>query len=224
LRKQWCIGQITAEFLWRMEQVLNVYEQSYNSRRPVICLDERPCQLLGEVMMPMAMKPNRIQRQDYHYERRGTCVVFMALEPFVGKRFVKVTERKTKRDYSRFMKELSRRYRKAEKIIIVQDNLNTHNPSSFYESFDAQEAFELSQRFEFIYTPKKASWLNMAEIELSALSKQCLDRRIGDMESLTNEVYPWAKQRNRERITVSWQFSKNKARNKFNRFYQTIKN
>lgn len=215
---------MNSEFLWRMEQVLDVYEQPYHSKRPVICFDERPCQLLGDTVMPLPMKPGKVQRQDYHYERHGTCCVLMAIEPWAGQRIAKVTEQKTKKDYARFMKELSERYCEAEKIVIVQDNLNTHNPSSFYETFDAQEAFELSRRFEWVYTPKKASWLNMAEIELSALSKQCLDRRIGNMKTLTNEVAPWVKQRNRKKITISWQFTKNKARIKFSRLYANINN
>ena len=207
-----------------MEEVLDIYERAYNPKRPVICFDERPCQLLNDVVMPIPMKPGCVQRQDYHYRRNGTAVVLMAIEPLAAKRIVKVTERKTKKDYARFMKVLSQRYKQAERIILVQDNLNTHNPSSFYETFSAQEAFELSQRFEFIYTPKKASWLNMVEIELSALSKQCLDRRIGDLSLLANEVYAWSKQRNRKRITISWQFTKNNARNKFSRFYEIFNN
>jgi hypothetical protein len=207
-----------------MEQVLDVYEQPYNSKRPVVCFDERPCQLLGDVLMPIPMKPGHIKRQDYHYERNGTCVVLIAVEPLAGQRIVKVTERKTKKDYAGFMKDLTSHYPDAEKIVLVQDNLNTHNPSSFYEVFDAPEAFALSQRFEMVYTPKKASWLNMAEIELSALSKQCLDRRISDIRILTKEVVAWVKKRNQLGITVTWQFTKNKARDKFIRFYNTIKN
>ena len=207
-----------------MEKVLDVYEHEYNPRRPVICFDERPCQLLNEVVMPLAMESGKIQRQDYHYERNGTCVVMMAVEPLAGQRTLKVTEQKTKKDYAQFMKALSDRYSQAEKIILVQDNLNTHNPSSFYETFEAQEAFELSQRFDFVYTPKKASWLNMAEIELSALSKQCLDRRIGDMKTLAKEVRPWARDRNRKKTRISWQFTKNKARDKFFRFYDAVNN
>ena len=152
-----------------MEKVLDIYEQPYNPLRPVICFDERPCQLLGDVLMPIPMKPGRVERQDYHYERNGTCVVLMAVEPLAGHRIVKVTKRKTKEDYAEFMKELASYYSDADKIVLVQDNLNTHNPSSFYELFDAPEAFALSERFEMVYTPKKASWLNMAEIELSAL-------------------------------------------------------
>lgn len=207
-----------------MEQVLDTYEQPYNPCRPVVCFDERPCQLLGDVLMPIPMKPGRIERQDYHYERHGSCVVLMAIEPLAGHRFVKVTEQKTKKDYAEFMKDLALHYPDADKIVLVQDNLNTHNPSSFYEVFDAPDAFTLSQSFEMIHTPKKASWLNMAEIELSALSKQCLDQRISDIQLLAKEVAVWAKERNRFGTTVTWQFTKNKARDKFGRFYWTIKN
>ena len=207
-----------------MEKVLDIYEQPYDSRRPIICFDERPCQLIGDILVPIPMKPGQELRQDYHYKRNGTCVVLLANEPLTGKRIVNVRERKTKRDYAEFMKQVAQKYRQADKIILVQDNLNTHNPSSFYEAFSAKEAFELSQRFEMIYTPKKASWLNMAEIEFSALSRQCLDRRISEMPALAKEVYAWSKQRNQKRVTITWQFTKNKAREKFQRFYRTIKN
>lgn len=215
---------MTAEFLWRMEQVLDIYERPYDSRRPVVCFDERPCQLLSDVLMPIPMKPGRVKRQDYHYKRHGTCAVLMAVEPLAGRRIVKVTERKTKKDYAKFMKSLSNRYPNADKIILVQDNLNTHNPSSFYEIFEAPEAFTLSQRFEMVYTPKKASWLNMAEIELSALSKQCLDRRIDKRQTLSREVTTWSTRRNRRKIKITWQFTKNKAREKLIKTYKSIKN
>jgi hypothetical protein len=207
-----------------MEQVLNIYEQPYNPRRPVVCFDERPCQLLGDVLMPIPMKPGHVERQDYHYKRYGTCVVLMAVEPLAGHRIVKVTEQKTKEDYAEFMKELIAHYPAADKIILVQDNLNTHNPSSFYEVFDAPEAFALSQRFEMVYTPKKANWLNMAEIELSALSKQCLDRRIAKRLLLSREVIAWSARRNRLHTKITWHFTKNDARDKLNRMYATIKN
>jgi len=207
-----------------MEQVLDVYEQPYDPLRPVICFDERPCQLLGDILMPIPMKQGRIERQDYHYKRNGTCTVLMAVEPLAGHRIVKVTERKTKKDYAEFMKSLAPRYPDAEKIVLVQDNLNTHNPSSFYEVFDAAEAFALSQRFEMVYTPKKASWLNMAEIELSALSKQCLDRRIAQRRILTKEVMTWSGKRNRLRTKITWQFTKNAAREKLGRHYDIIRN
>jgi len=206
-----------------MEDVLDVYEKPYDPRRPVVCFDERPCQLLGDIMMPIPMKPGEARKEDYHYERHGTCVVLMAVEPLAGRRFVKVTKRKTKDDYARFMKELECRYPQAEKITLVQDNLNTHNPSSFYETFPAHKAFALSERFDMVYTPKKASWLNMAEIKLSALSKQCLDRRIDNQAALAKEVVPWAKRRDQKRIKIEWSFSKNKAREKFASRYETIR-
>jgi len=207
-----------------MEEVLDVYEQPYDPQRPQICLDERPCQLIGDVVMPIPMKPGQVKRQDSYYKRNGTCCIMIAFEPLAGRRIIEVKERRTKKDYAKFMKKVEQAYQKAEKIVLVQDNLNTHNPSSFYETFSAQEAFDLSQRFQMIYTPKKASWLNMAEIELSALSKQCLDRRIGDIETFSKEVGAWANQRNRKKASVSWQFTKNVARDKLNRHYNLIKN
>jgi len=207
-----------------MENVLDIYEQPYDEHRPVVCFDERPCQLLGDVFAPIAMKPGRIQRQDYHYRRGGTCVVFTAVEPLSGHRIIKVSQRRTKKDYAGFMRTVAKHYRNAKEIILVQDNLNTHNPSSFYEAYEAEAAFALSRRFKMIYTPKKASWLNMAEIELSALSKQCLDRRIGDERRLREEVLAWARERNEAKIKIRWQFTKTKAREKLKRSYGTIKN
>ncbi len=207
-----------------MEQVLDIYERPYDPDYPVVCFDERPCQLLGDVLMPIPMKPGRVERQDYEYKRNGTCVVLMAVEPLAGRRVITVTERRTKKDYAEFMKALAASYPAAEKIVLVQDNLNTHNPSSFYEAFPAAEAFALAQRFEMVYTPKKASWLNMAEIELSALSKQCLDRRIAEMNMLAAQVGSWTKQRNRLKAGISWNFTKNDARNKLSRLYDTINN
>lgn len=224
MKKQWCIGTVTAEYLWRMEQVLDIYEQSYDKKRPVVCFDERPCQLLSDVLMPIPMKPGRVERQDYHYKRHGTCAVLMAVEPLAGRRIVEVSKQKTKKDYAEFMKNLASHYPQADKIVLVQDNLNTHNPSSFYEVFEAGEAFALSQRFEMVYTPKKASWLNMAEIELSALSKQCLDRRIARIGTLASQVRGWAKRRNHLKIKIRWNFTKDKARDKFDTFYDDIKN
>ncbi len=207
-----------------MEEVLSLYERPYDSKRPVICFDERPCQLIGQVVVPLPMKPGKVFRQDYHYRRNGTCVAMLAYQPLAGRRFTSIRQQKTKKDYALFMEELARAYPEAEKIILVQDNLNTHNPSSFYETFSSEKAFELTQRFEMRYTPKKASWLNMAEIELSALSKQCLDRRLGDIETFAGEVEAWSRERNRERITVSWQFTKNDAREKFKRHYNSVQN
>jgi hypothetical protein len=207
-----------------MEQVLDIYERPYDPDYPVVCFDERPCQLLGDVLMPIPMRPGRVERQDYEYKRNGTCVVLMAVEPLAGRRVITVTERRTKKDYAEFMKALAASYPEADKIVLVQDNLNTHNPSSFYEAFPAAEAFALAQRFKMVYTPKKASWLNMAEIELSALSKQCLDRRIAEMKTLASQVVRWSKQRNRLKAGISWNFTKNDARNKLSRHYVTINN
>ena len=207
-----------------MEQVLDTYEQPYDRRRPVVCFDERPCQLLGDVLMPIPMKPGRVERQDYHYQRHDTCVVLMAVEPLAGCRIVKVTKQKTNRDYAEFMKDLASPYPDADKIVLAQDNLNTHNPSSFYEVFDAPEAFALSQRFEMVDTPKKASWLNMAEIELPALSKQCLDRRIDQRCILAKEVLIWSAKCNRLQTKITWHFTKSNAREKLSKVYNTINN
>jgi hypothetical protein len=207
-----------------MEQVLDIYERSYDPDYPVVCFDERPCQLLDDVLMPIPMKPGRVERTDYEYKHNGTCVVLMAVEPLAGRRVITVTERRTKKDYAEFMKALAASYPAGKKIVLVQDNLNTHNPSSFYEAFPAAEAFALAQRFEMVYTPKKASWLNMAEIELSALSKQCLDRRIAEMKTLAAQVGSWTKKRNRLKAGISWNFTKNDARNKLSRLYDTINN
>lgn len=206
-----------------MERVLDCYEKPYDPDYPVVCFDERPCQLVEDVLQPLPIKEGQEKREDYHYKRNGTAVVLAAIEPILGTRIVDVREQKTKTDYSEFMQKLADRYSKAKKIILIQDNLNTHNPSSFYENLPAEQAFALSQRFEMIYTPKKASWLNMAEIEFSALSKQCLDRRIGDICTLSNEVQAWAKARNKNRVKITWQFTKEKAREKFERFYKKIR-
>ena len=207
-----------------MEDVLNLYEQPYNPARPVVCFDERPCQLTGEIVTPIPMKPGKVFRQNYHYERNGTCVTMLAYQPLTGKRLVSVRKQKTKKDYALFMKSLDAAYPEAEKIILIQDNLNTHNPSSFYETFPPEKAFRLSRRFRMCYTPKKASWLNMAEIEFSALAKQCLTRRLGNLATFSEEVYAWTRERNRKKTTVSWQFTKNDARKKFDRFYKDVRN
>lgn len=218
------MGRLTSEFIWRMEEVLDVYERDYDPKRPVICFDERPCQLIDDIVAPIPMKPGRVQRHDHEYKRNGTCVVLIAFEPLTGKRIIDTRERRTKKDYGRFMKRVARAYPRAEKITLVQDNLNTHNPSSFYETFSPIGAFHLAQRFHMVYTPKKASWLNIAEIELAALSRQCLDRRIGDVNKLAQEVSAWGRERNRRKATVSWQFTKDIARDKLGRHYRNIRN
>lgn len=220
LKKQWCLGTLTSLFLWRMEDILQLYEQPYDPTRPLICFDERPCQLIGDVLVPLPMMPGKPKREGYQYKRNGVCTIFIAFEPLTGQRIVQVRSQRTKQDYAQFMKYVAEtHYPHAQTIIVVQDNLNTHNPSSFYEILPPEAAFALAGRFEMHYTPTKASWLNMVEIELSILSKQCLDRRIGNIETLEREVLAWVEQRNAKRATVHWQFSQHKARDKFRRFY-----
>jgi hypothetical protein len=216
-RRHWCLGKITNEFLWRMEDVLDLYEQPHDERWPVVCIDERPCQLIGEVITPLPMKPGEVQRSDYEYVRNGVATLFVAVEPLTGKRLLKVTSRRTKQDYAEFMREVSQAWSAAERICLVQDNLNTHTPGSFYEAFSAEEAFALAECFEMHYTPKKASWLNMAEIEISAIARQCLDRRIATEERLAREIASYSAQR--QGVTLRWRFTKNDARQKLARHY-----
>jgi len=161
-----------------MEDILHLYALPYDARRPLICVDEHPCQLIDNVLSPLSMAPGKPERQDYHYQRHGVCTLFMAFEPLRGRRWGQIRERRTKQDYAQFMRWIAAHYPKADVITVVQDNLNTHNLGSFYQAFTPKETFALAQRFEMHYTPPKASWLNMVEIELSILSKQCLDQRI----------------------------------------------
>lgn len=207
-----------------MEDVLDIYEQPYDPKYPVLCFDERPCQLIGDAIVPIPIKPGSPKKEHYEYVRNGTCCIFMAFEPHKGKRFVRVKERRTMVDYADFMKMLANQYPEAEAIRLVQDNLNTHTAGSFYEALPPENAFTLAKRFEYHYTPKKGSWLNMAEIELSALSKQCLDRRIADMKKLSDEVGSWERDRNEIGVTVRWRFNKDKARAKLQRHYSNLQN
>ena len=209
-------------FIARLEQILHLYALDYDEHYPVICFDERPCFLIGDSVAGLEMKAGQAARQHYAYEKKGACVLLMAIEPKTGKRLARITDRRTKLDYAHFMKELAARYPKAKKIRVVQDNLNTHSTSAFYEAFSAEEAFTLSQRFEFYYTPKRASWLNMIEIEFSALSKQCLSRRIATKQQLESEVLAIVKDREEKGIKIDWQFSIERARNKLNRHYQQV--
>jgi hypothetical protein len=206
-----------------MEDILTLYEQPNDPRQPVVCFDERPCQLIDEVLVPIPMKPGRTKRQDDEYVRQGTCCVLMAFEPLGSWRFVQVRRRRTAIDYASFMQELiETRYRGIDRIRLVQDNLNTHTPGSFYQALAPQEAFELAQKFELHYTPLKGSWLNMAEIELSALARQCLDRRIGDIDTFKQEVAIWTDKRNHARKTVQWKFTTTEARQKLKRKYPML--
>jgi DDE superfamily endonuclease len=223
LKRQWVISEITPEFLARMEKILHLYKQGYDPKRPVLCFDERPCFLIADVLQPIPMSEGQSKREHYEYEKNGSACVLLAFEAHTGKRFIKVFKQRTAKEYAEFMDYLEQQYPKAESITIVQDNLNTHNEGSFYKWFEAEKAFYLSHKYRFVFTPKKASWLNMAEIEFSALSKQCLDRRIGSIEVLTSEVTAWVDARNEADVTVNWQFSVEAAREKFSSKYYSVK-
>lgn len=205
-----------------MEKVLDVYRRPYDPKFPVICMDESPRQLIDEVKTPIPAAPGRPARHDYEYKRHGVCNVFMANEPLAGKRMVKITERKTKQDWACFIAQIEGRHNDAEKITLVMDNLNTHNPGSLYEAFPPDQAKKLWDRFEFVYTPKHGSWLNMAEIELNVLIRQCLNRRIPEMATVTTEVEAWQNHRNTQNATINWQFTTKDARIKLKRLYPTL--
>jgi hypothetical protein len=223
LKKQWCIGTITAEYLARMEDVLHLYSLSYDVKRPVVCFDELPVQLIDDLIAELPMKEGKPARFDYEYEREGTACLLVAFEPLTGQRLVVTSHQRTKADYCRFQQRAAEAWPQAEKIVLVQDNLNTHNASSFYENLPPAEAFALAQRFEFHYTPKKGSWLNIAELELSAIARICLARRIGAMEELDREIQALVKERNAVQIKVDWQFSIAQAREKLSRHYEKLK-
>jgi len=206
-----------------MEDVLDVYELPYDPLHPQLCFDEKPIQLLGDKLVPIPMKPGKSYKSDYHYERKGVCCIFMIVEPLTGWRFAQVRDQKTKLDYAHFVKKVvDKFFPHVEYIRLVQDNLNTHNPSSFYEAFQPEEAHRLKNKFEFHSTPVGASWLNMAEIELSALSRQCLNRRISAKHLVASELDAWLMERNQEKVKINWTFNTNKARNIFKEQYGKI--
>jgi hypothetical protein len=203
--------------------VLEVYQRPHDPTCPVVCLDETSRQLISETRVPIAGKPGRPARHDYEYERNGTANLFMLFAPLEGWRHVKVTDRHAAVDYAQVLKELSdTHFPYARKIVLVQDNLNIHKPASLYEAFPAAEARRLVERFEWHYTPKHGSWLNMAESELGVLSSQCLDRRIPDKQTLTDEVAAWQDRRNKSHAKADWQFTTADARVKLKRLYPAI--
>jgi len=210
------------QFVADMEHVLDVYKRPYDQQHPVVCMDETPKQLIKDTRMPLSGKPGRLQRFDYEYARCGVCNVFMACEPLAGKRKVTVTERKTKSDWAHFIQQVAEHYQEAKKITLVMDNLNTHKAGSLYEAFAPAEAKKLWDRFEFVYTPKHGSWLNIAEIELNVLRGQCLNRRIDNISKVTSEVAAWQRHRNNLNATVNWQFTTDQARIKLKRLYPTL--
>jgi hypothetical protein len=205
-----------------MERILWLYSQVYNPLFPVVCYDERPCFLIGEVVKGLEMKSGEVAKEHYAYEKNGSCNLLATIEPLTGKRIADVYQRRCKREFALHCQKVEKEFPKAEKIRMVLDNLNTHNESSFYETFSAEEAFRLSQRFEFYYTPPRASWLNMIEIEFSAISRLCLNRRIASQELLEKEVLAIVKERSEKKIKIDWQFSIEKARIKLNRHYEKV--
>jgi len=206
-----------------MEDVLDVYQRPYDPKRPVVCFDEQSKQLIRETRAPLPARPGQPERVDYEYERNGTANLFMTFEPLAGRRRVKVTDRRTKIDFAQVIRGLvDEQYPTAEKVVLVMDNLNTHKLGSLYEAFAPAEARRLIERLEVHYTPKHGSWLNMAETELSVLSAQCLDRRIGEQGELRSEVTAWEDSRNNVKCRVDWQFTTADARVKLKRLYPSI--
>ena len=206
-----------------MEQVLDVYKRPYSKSHPVVCMDESPKQLIKETRSSLPMKPGMEKREDYEYERCGVCNVFMANEPLAGKRYIRITEFKTKKDWAVFVKEIADTYySNAEKITLVMDNYNTHTPGALYEVYPPQEAKRIWDRFEFIYTPKHASWLNMAEIELHVLMSQCLCRRIDNISEIQKEVNAWQNHRNNKNCKIDWRFNTKDARIELKKLYPSI--
>jgi transposase len=213
----------SGEFVARMEDVLEVYHRPYDERRPLICLDELPVQLVGEARVPLPAAPGRPARYDYEYVRNGTANAFMIFEPLVGWRAVQVTERRTAKYLAEVLRWLAEDvHPEARRLVLVTDNLNTHGPGCLYEALGPARARRIAGRLEWHYTPRHGSWLNMAEIELAALSKQCLGRRIESAERLAREVAAWEYERNERQVGVNWQFTTAKARIKLHRLYPTV--
>jgi hypothetical protein len=209
-------------FVANMEMILDVYKRPYDMRYPVVCMDESPKQLIEETKTPIPAVPGKPAKHDYEYKRNGVCNIFMACEPLAGKRVVKITERKTKKDWAQFVYEISELYLDATKITLVMDNLATHSPGALYEAFSPEKAKALWDRFEFVFTPKHGSWLNMAEIELNVLIGQCLGRRIDNIAEVECEASAWQEHRNNKNATVNWQFTTEDARIKLHRLYPTL--
>jgi hypothetical protein len=224
LKDYWVIPpEHDAEFVCAMEDVLEVYHRDFDPKRPVVCMDETSKQLVAETRQPVPAAPGRPARMDYEYERNGTANLFLVTEPLVGQRYVTVTERRTAVDFANVIRDLvDRRYPEAEKIVLVMDNLNTHKPASLYEAFAPGEARRLAEKLEIHHTPKHGSWLNIAEIELGILSRQCLKRRIESVDLLRKEVRAWERGRNNACGTVDWQFTTADARKKLKRLYPSF--
>jgi hypothetical protein len=220
----WCIPpKQDARFVAAMEDVLEVYARPYDELRPVVCLDEGAKQLLGDVRQPLPLKPGQVVRFDNEYQRNGTCALFMLFEPLAAKRFVQVKERRTGLDYAHVVQWLcDQLYPHVEKIVLVQDNLNTHGPHALYQAFAPAEARRLCERIEWHFTPRHASWLNMAELELSVLARQCLQERMETQDNLARQVQAWQYRRNQTATRVNWHFTTKDARIKLKRLYPQL--
>jgi DDE superfamily endonuclease len=201
---------------------LGLYALLYDPLYPVVCFDERPCFLIGEAIEPLALQSGRVRKEHYAYERFGSCALLLAIEPLTGTRLAQVHPQRTKREYTLFCQTLAAQYPEAIKICLVQDNLNTHDTSAFYENSPADEALALAERFEFYFTPKSASWLNMIEIEFSALARLCLNRRIPTLQQLEREILALVNERHAKHIKIDWQFSIQSARSKLNSQYTNV--
>jgi len=211
---------VGAEFVWRMEDVLDLYEESYDPKRPVVCFDEMPYQMVAETRIPLPTKPGRPARYDYEYERRGTANLFAIFEPKANWRHLDVSDRRTALDFAQQMRALvDEHYPRAEKVRVVLDNLNTHTPASLYKAFEPGEARRIVDKLEFHHTPKHGSWLNQVEIEFSVLSRQCLSGRIPDKETLAGQSGAWERARNERGASVEWRFTAEDARQKLSRLY-----
>lgn len=223
VKKQWCLpAQADAEFVYHMEDVLDVYTRPYDAARPVVCMDEINTQLLADLREPLPLEPGKPAREDYEYQRRGVCNIFLACEPLLGRRVTIVAAQRTKREWAQFICQLADdHYPRAEKIVLVMDNLNTHTLAALYEVLPAEEARRLCRRFEVHYTPKHASWLNMAEIELSALDRQCLSQRLASLEAAQQQVAAWTTHRNQRQVTIDWRFTAADASIKLKHLYPT---
>lgn len=221
--KEWCIPEASADFVCNMEDVLNVYERPYDANYPVVCMDESSKQSIKETRMPIQASSGSVQKYDTEYERNGTNNIFIATEPLKGKVKIDITDSRTKVDWANFIKTLvDGAYKDAKKVILIMDNLNTHKAASLYEAFSPAEARRILDKIEIHYTPKHGSWLNVAEIELSRLARQCLNRRIPDRETLVSEVDAWIQKRNTENCIVNWQFTSDDARIKLKSLYPQI--
>jgi hypothetical protein len=223
LKQQWCIPEVDAVYVWRMEDLLDLYGEAYDPKRPVICFDERPCPLIEETRIPIAAAPGQLERYDYEYKRNGVVNLFACFEPLAGWRHMEVTDHRTKADFARQMKALvDIHHPDADCIRLVVDNLNIHHPAALYETFAPEEANRILKKLEFHYTPKHASWLNQVEIEFSVVSRQCLDRRIPNKSELTAAINSWQQQRNHQQVKVDWRFKTTDARVKLERLYPPL--